>query len=332
MYGCRLRSAGDRDAPGKSKGLLLIAVLLETWALLHGTAWAETPGERFRKAIAREAEYCATHTIKPANRRCDITKLQPADPLATPEGAFAHSIKIPHPVPEDSGYRPGMTPQEYFEHLCKTEAGEFIYKTVENVEGLLQMRSRENPTDTELEHLYAIEDPYGHSVGVRDHPEEYFVQPAIGKYQFLEIPLPKNSKMGEEMKYRRYFRDEKAHPGRDYQTAVKGQFTRVPYIVAEEKLSSARSRYGYTWRGITRPHDRELGIAGGELIILDLGSNEVLAVRRGFVRSGYMRNMTGVWWLTAQKCSEESLKTDAQFINQVLKPMPSNAGEKNESK
>ncbi|MGB2725272.1 MAG: hypothetical protein WBC46_11985, partial [Nitrospira sp.] len=78
---------------------------------------------------------------------------------------------------------------------------------------------------------------------------------------------------------------------------------------------------GYTWRGVGRPHDRRLGIAGGELIILDLRTNEVLAVRRGFVRSGYMRNMTGVWWLTAQKCSKESLKTDVQFINQVLRPV-----------
>ena len=31
------------------------------------------------------------------------------DWLATPEGRFAHSIKIPNPVSEDSGYRPGMT-------------------------------------------------------------------------------------------------------------------------------------------------------------------------------------------------------------------------------
>ena len=77
----------------------------------------ETPGERFRKAIEREAEYCATHKIKPANRRCDITKLQPADPLATEEGRLAHSIKIPNPVPEDSGYKPGMMPEEYFDHL-----------------------------------------------------------------------------------------------------------------------------------------------------------------------------------------------------------------------
>ena len=40
--------------------------------------------------------------------------------LATPEGKFAHSIKIPNPVPKDSGYRRGMTSEQYFEHLCRT--------------------------------------------------------------------------------------------------------------------------------------------------------------------------------------------------------------------
>jgi hypothetical protein len=225
-----------------------------------------------------------------------------------------------------------MTSEQYFDHLCKTEAGEFIYKTVENIYGLLQLRLRENPTDYELQHLYAMEDPYGHSVGVRDHPQEHFVQPAIGKYQFLEIALPKGSKTKERTQYRRFYRDEKSYLGSDYQTAVSGKFVRVPYIVAEENVSSPQSRYGYTWRGITRPHDRELGIAGGEVIILDLQTNEVLAVRRSFVRSGYMRSVTGVWWLTAQKCSKESLKTDAQFTNQVLKPALATQESENESK
>ena len=285
-------------------------------------ASGETPGERFDKAMKKKAEYCATHKIDPANRRCDILKLKPADPLATEEGRFAHSIKIPDPVPEDSGYKPGMTPEQYFEHLCKTEAGEFIHKTVENVDGLFQMRNRDNPTDYELQHLYAMEDPYGHSVGVRNSPEEYFIQPAIGKYQFLETRLARASKTNKEAKYRRYYRDEHAHPGRQYQTAMNGHGVFVPYIVAETEVSDLKSQYGYTWRGIARPHDRELGIAGGEIIILDLQANDVVAVRRGFVRSGFVRNLSGVWWLTAQKCSKESLKTDVQFINQVLNPTP----------
>ena len=71
---------------------------------LFGQVYAangETVGERFEKAMKKKAEYCATHKIDPANHRCDITKLQSADPLATEEGRFAHSIKIPNPVPED---------------------------------------------------------------------------------------------------------------------------------------------------------------------------------------------------------------------------------------
>ncbi|MEX5283457.1 MAG: hypothetical protein NW700_18035 [Nitrospiraceae bacterium] len=311
---------------------MIVGLLLVTGCAASPFTKNETPGRHFDRAMKEFAAHCAKAKLKPNDTACDILKLRPADPLATEEGRFAHSIKIPNPVPADSGYRPDMTPQEYFDHLCKTEAGEFIYKTVQNVEGLLQLRLRENPTDYELEHLYALEDPYGYSVGGRDHPEEYFVQPAIGKYQFIETPLPQSSKARKEMKYRRFYRDERAHPERDYQTAVNGKFVRVPYIVAEENVSSARSRYGYTWRGIARPHDRELGIAGGELIILDLQTHEVLAVRRGFVRSGYIRNMTGVWWLTAQKCSKESLKTDAQFINQVLKPVLATQERGNEAK
>jgi hypothetical protein len=283
----------------------------------------ETPGERFRKAIEREAEYCATHKIKPTNRRCDITKLQPADPLATKEGRFAHSIKIPNPVPEDSGYKPGMTPEQYFDHLCKTEAGEFIYRTVENVEGLFMIRPRRSATDYELEHLYALEDPYGQTSdddmpGVQDS----YVQPVQGKYQFLEIPLKSKGMSEDATKYQRYYRDEKANPGEKYQTMINGQGVFVPYVVTDAKVPTLKSRYGYTWRGITRPHDRELGIAGGELIVLDMETNEVLAIRRGFARTGGVsNNLTGVWWLTAPSCPNRGLKTTPKFIQQVLVPV-----------
>jgi hypothetical protein len=279
-------------------------------------------------------ENCAKTKLRPNDRSCDRLKLKPADPLATEEGRFAHSIKIPNPVPLDSGYKPGMTSQEYFDHLCKTEAGEFVYNTVENVEGIYQMRPRESAkNDYLLEHLYAMEDPYGLAVGVRDSPQDYFVQPAIGKYQYLEIPLPRPSKTEESLKYRRYYRDEKSHPGSQFPTAIDGQFVQVPYIVAMADVPTLQSRYGYTWRGITRSHDRELGIAGGELIILELQTHEVLAVRRSFVRSGSVRNnLTGVWWLTAGKCSKESLKMDAQFINEVLKPASQKPEKQNESK
>lgn len=309
---------------GWARGLLMLGLggLLIAGCATGLSAQNETPGQHFDRMMKEFAENCAKTKLKPNDRSCDRLKLKPADPLATEEGRFAHSIKIPNPVPLDSGYKPGMTSQEYFDHLCKTEAGEFIYKTVENVEGIYQMRPRESAkNDYLLEHLYAMEDPYGLAVGVRDSPQDYFVQPAIGKYQYLEIPLPRPSMTEESLKYRRYYRDEKSHPGSQFPTAIDGQFVQVPYIVAMADVPTLQSRYGYTWRGITRSHDRELGIAGGELIILELQTHEVLAVRRSFVRSGSVRNnLTGVWWLTAGKCSKESLKMDAQFINEVLKP------------
>jgi hypothetical protein len=319
------------SATGWKRGLVVLGLggLLITGCAAGAFIKDETPGQHFDRMMKQFAENCAKTKLKPNDTACDILKLKPADPLATEEGRFAHSIKIPNPVPGDSGYKPGMTPEQYFDHLCKTEAGEFVYRTVENVEGIYQLRSRESAkNDYLLEHLYAMEDPYGLAVGVRDSPQDYFVQPAIGKYQYLEIPLPRSSKTEESSKYRRYYRDEKSHPGSQFPTAINGQFVQVPYIVAMVDVPTLQSRYGYIWRGITRTHDRELGIAGGELIILDLQTSEVLAVRRSFVRSGTVRNnLTGVWWLTAGKCSKESLKMDAQFINEVLKPASQKAGE-----
>ena len=277
---------------------------------------AETPGERFRKAIEREAEYCATHKIKPANRRCDITKLKPADPLATEEGRFAHSIQIPDPVPEDSGYKPGMTPEQYFDHLCKTEAGEFIYKTVENVEGLYITRLREHATDFMQEHLYAMEDPYGYTDWEARDPQTIFVDPPWRVYSYLEIPL--SSSISSKV------------PGAHYRRYSGYVQDKSPMV--EEYVPELKSQYGYTWRGISRPHDRELGIVGGELIILDLQSKVVLGVRRGFIRSGGVRNnMTGIWWLSARVCP--TLRPDKRsqkdgdftywFVSKVLKPRAS---------
>lgn len=290
--------------------------------LTVSTSFAETVAERFEQAMKKKAEYCRTHTIQPNNRRCDILKLKPADPLATEEGRFANSIKIPNPVPADNGYKPGMTSEQYFDRLCKTEAGEFIYKTVENVEGLYMMRPRKEATDDELSHLYALEDPYGQVVGESDLPQDYYVQPAMGKYDFLEMPMiDSRNRVGTSEKYKRYYRDENAYPGRKFQTAINGQGVFVPYIVAEAMVSDIKSRYAFTWRGIRRPHDQEFGITGGEVIALDLQTQEVLAVRRGFIRSGWMKNLTGIWWLTGQVCRGPSAKREHLFLKEVLKPV-----------
>ena len=308
-------------ATGWTRGLLVLGL---GGLLIAGCAASvfkkdETPGQHFDRMMKEFAENCAKTKLRPNDRSCDRLKLKPADPLATEEGRFAHSLKIPNPVPEDSGYKPGMTPEQYFDHLCKTEAGEFIYKTIENLEGLYLMRPRKRVTDYEMEHLYRLEAPYIEVHGEYDSPEEYFVQPHMGKYQFLEVPLAKSH---DTSSYRRYYRDDNAHPGKQYQTAINGKAVFVPYVVAEAQTDTLKSKYGVTWRGITRPHDRELGIAGSELIVLNLETSEILAVRRGFKRTGGVRNLTGVWWLAGQTCPKLSERPDHWFIKDVLKPTP----------
>ena len=288
-------------------GLLFVTTIVTGEAGLLGKE--ETPGERFRKAIEKIRQACESRKLDPGEVCGEVGKLKPADPLATEEGRFAHSIKIPNPVPEDSGYKPGMTSQEYFDHLCKTEAGEFIYRTVENVEGLYMMRSRESVNDYKLQHLYALEDPYAYSDIETDAPQKLFINPPWWRYKFLElrkvVPVSGLSTAPRYLRYSGYVQ------------------TKSPMVV--EEVSTLKSRYGYIWRGVRRPHDRELGIAGGEIIVLDLMSNDVLAVRRGYMRSGDVRNnLTGVWWVGGQACPvyKHANQYTYEFLSRVIKPAP----------
>ena len=298
---------------------MLMIMLLSNQLLLSAcVTQAETVAEHFDRQMNAFANDCAKTTPRPGSTSCDRLKLKPADPLATEEGRFAHSIKIPNPVPGDSGYKSGMTPEQYFDHLCKTEAGEFIFKTVENVEGLYMMRPRKEATDYELEHLYALEDPYD---GTDDpNPQDYLVQPPFGQYQFLES-LRTSVEKDISQQYVRYSRSSEKESKKDYVYMDGTRSHRVPYIVKTEGVPSLKSRYGYTWRGILRPHDREFGIVGGELVVLDLQTNEVLGIRRGFIRSGGVRNLTGIWWLGGQVCPVKKALSSSQFIQKVLKPI-----------
>ena len=59
------------------------------------------------------------------------------------------------------GLRPWLSAKKYFEYLCDKEAGQFIYRTVEGVDSVFQMRPRLIATDLELADRYVMPDPYG---------------------------------------------------------------------------------------------------------------------------------------------------------------------------
>lgn len=210
----------------------------------------------------------------------------PAEWVSTPEGQYAHSIVIPNPVARDGGYRKGMTSEQYFHHLCNSEAGEFVFRRVQDVDGLVQLRSMEQPTDDDLKSRYALEHPDAAIYFVGGLPERLFVRTT--RYHYFEIGFaPHHAKYG-----------------------VSGPFTRFSgYDEYKDRgmkaiaIDRPLARYGFLWRGVKRPRDRENAIAGGEVIVIDTSTAEVLGVRRTYLRSGNIRNTgTGIWWLKGQMC------------------------------
>ena len=274
----------------------------------------------------------------------------PTDPQEKAAYDYAHSLKlpvsVPKPVPFDfneaerKAKKGGSNVSEqYFDHLCKTEAGEYIFKTVENVEGVFQMRPRSAPGKLDYDR-YAPEEPtgFGWSNDVDDRygygVSEIYVQPMIGKYFFIE--RFKESGSSQIIRFRRGVNDNPP-PGNQngYPTVLilpsgLGVSIRVPFIVVIESDSKRLSRYGFTWRGIKRDKDRDYSIGGGEYLIVDLDSNEVLAVKRRFKVSGHDKNTSsGIGWSNARPCEREVVRQPGYtpqiipidiFVKHVLVP------------
>jgi hypothetical protein len=223
---------------------------------------------------------------------------------------FWPDARVPMPklpeAPKESVYRPWMTKKQYFEALCKSEAGEFIYKTVDGVEGIYQIRPRAlEEGDMRQEDRYVLEDPYGYSDWEARSSHGIFVEPR--RYRFLEVADSIADSAGAPAKFKRYVRKD---GGKKIEWDI--------HVVSE-----LQSRYGYFWRGIKRPRDREHNIGGGELVIVDLHSGDILAVKRGFKLGGPIpKSHTEIYWPAGRLCPGDppGLFRMSDFVVKVLRP------------
>ena len=275
-----------------AKYVVVRALVLCVAALcVSGCASARTPGEQFRKIMADLDKECRKdhlgpyQTSPPGNgvrdSSCDILFLKPQDPLATPEGRFAHSIQLPPPYDKlKEVYRPGMNSDEYFKALCEAEAGEFIFKTVENVETIFDLRPRVPIQNYEYQHLFVMEDPYGYVAGEAQYSPYLYVEP--DRYKYYERYVMSDG----DIKVQRFF----GYNGRKRET--------LKSTIVDKRAA----KYGFTWRRISRPNDRELGIAGGELLVLNLETAELLGFRRGFAKTYVSSVNRGANWEFTPTC------------------------------
>jgi hypothetical protein len=97
-----------------------------------------------------------------------------------------------------------------------------------------------------------------------------------------------------------------------------------------EYAEDRKSRFGYAWRGITRPYDRELGIAGSEILVLDLQTSEVLAVHREFSAFEIDERYGTAGFQWRKRCPRQTPREGGarfMFLLKVLKPASSSKSE-----
>ena len=169
---------------------------------------------------------------------------QPGSQYHTPHGR-PHPEYWPYPdvppvkwpdAPADSVWQSFMCSKAYLKALCESEAGRFIYRTVEDAWGIAFYGWR----------------------GPTDFVSGEFVQPPYGRYPFIEAKrkYPVQPERHDHYAprvggpgYYRYFRN----PGRQPSVTVFDWGRPSPYLVDRNEISSSSAHYGFTRREIDRP-------------------------------------------------------------------------------
>lgn len=265
--------------------------------------------------------------VSPSDRQCDYLKLtRTRQPEFWPDSGIQRP-RLPNP-PNRDVYRWWMTARQYFEALCESEAGEFITRTITHVAGVYEIRPRNVANHYVLTDRYVMEDPYGYTEPEARNAPLTFLGPK--RYAFFERPVQR-----ERVSFRQRT-EQSSDPGvlarpspDDKVVRYYGYDRRTKNSLKKTYDTKLNSRYGYTWREIRRPKDRELGIAGGELLVLDLETNEVLGIRRGFLLAANIATSRwGKSWEYGEFCPLLSKRRgiakdyDAtfQFVSRVLVP------------
>jgi len=309
---------------------LLVAVGI-VFTACASFAREETVGEQFRKVMAEIDAQCKKDKLGPyldpadpeyrTKRKqtdCDILKLKPYDPLATPEGRFAHSLKLPppHDKPKDV-YQPGMTGEEYFKALCEAEAGEFVFRTVNNVDSIAQIRRYIGGNPEAIGHLILSEDINGYHLALEKDPEGRLLR-SPPFYWSAEIPnsIGAVSPNNEPLQYHRFARRVSS---KDKRPALKKGWGILQEVIDEGPIQQPLSKYAFVQRGISRPNDIEHGIRGAELIVVDWQTTEVLGFKRTFARYFFDKKFQGNRNIGATGCP--SLSDGFTFVKTILKPI-----------
>lgn len=237
----------------------------------------------------------------------------PEEWISTAEGRIAHDLVLPDSVPKpvpfdfDKAFGPWYwsnskweVAKAYFDHLCSTEAGEWVFERPQGVEGIYFARPQRAPSEKFLSDLYGPEAPaversfqwMGDKLKQHAHA---FIGVPYNNFKFIEEPWW--DVIWQERIYDPYIRifgysvgeieDPWSHRKR-YEELTPAQVRGIKQLSAD---------YAYTWRGIVRPRDRDFQIAGNEVIIYHRNTGRIIAVSRSFLLTQRMskKGLNAAW-------------------------------------
>jgi hypothetical protein len=210
-----------------------------------------------------------------------------------------------------------------FAERCKT-SGEFIKRTVDNVEGIYLLKLR--PAKINYGSQFEMDDPYGRDFGSDAYIKSFLhgafqagtsSTPAPGSpprlgYRYVEVI---NSLDGRRYRYTGSVKDvtrtSSILMGGDGKTTFKSK----EFVLDKVLVSGTEPRYGVTYDDISTREDRELWIAGSSLKVIDLKANYVIAERIGYMMDRGQGNNSGgrSAWLVAADNACPSFQRNPNF-------------------
>lgn len=236
-----------------------------------------------------------------------------------------------------------------FKEKCSTVAGVRIYKTVPEVEGVLLLKMRPEPTDRELaDRLWPgaafgrefSGDSYIRSFLGYEYPATGPISPShrgyintdkrpggLPGYRWVEVIDPKD---GQRYRYSGSVKIV----GRKDTTAfnVQLELKKNPNLdLNVYRWSLDRSpapkdppRYGVTFEDHVIPEERALWLASSTVRVLDLKTNEVLGEMTRYAMSYIHQARDSMPWLNHSTCPDLGTTGDStttrHFVDQVLLP------------
>ncbi len=217
------------------------------------------------------------------------------------------------PSPRDAKARL-VRAEAMFKERCKT-AGEKIYRTVDNVEGVFLIKVR--PGSINRGNQFEMDDPYGRDSTMDDFIKSFLIgrdgdgyltlpdrSVSMG-YHYVEAIDPKD---GKRYRYTGGIKDVTRTSSVLMGGDGKTTFTSKEFVLDKVSAHGPIPRYGITYDDISTREEREYWIAGSSLRVIDLQSNEVIAERIGYMMDRGQGDTSGgrsPWlWAADNACPE----------------------------